>query len=135
MPHSVEVAGAIIFALALLHTFAAKRFDVLAHRDPEHAGLFHFLGEVEVVFGFWALILCVAIAALAGLKKAIDYAESQVFTEPLFVFTIMVIAASRPILEAVTAIVLRLARILPLDTHAAVVWLSLTAIPKQAARR
>lgn len=129
MPHSVEVAGAIIFALALLHTFVAKRFEVLAHRHPQHSGLFHFLGEVEVVFGFWALILCLTIAALAGPRQAIAYAESQVFTEPLFVFTIMVIAASRPILDAVTATVLQLARLVPIDRQTAVVWLSLAGIP------
>jgi Putative Na+/H+ antiporter len=129
MPHSVEVAGAIIFALALLHTFVAKRFEVLAHRHPQHAGLFHFLGEVEVVFGFWALILCLSIIALAGPEQATAYVDSQEFTEPLFVFTIMVVAASRPILDAVTGIVLRLARILPFETQTAVVWLSLTFIP------
>jgi len=41
MPHTVELAGAIIFGFALLHTFLAKRFEVLAHRHPRHAGLFH----------------------------------------------------------------------------------------------
>ena len=129
MPHTVELAGAIIFGLALLHTFFAKRFEVLAHRHPRHAGLFHFLGEVEVVFGFWALVLLIAMTALAGPKLALDYAESREFTEPLFVFTIMVIAASKPILDAVTGIVLRIARMLPVDTGVAVVWLSLALIP------
>ncbi|KWA02822.1 putative Na+/H+ antiporter [Burkholderia territorii] len=129
MPHTVEIAGAIIFAFALLHTFLAKRFEVLAHRHPRHAGLFHFLGEVEVVFGFWALVLLVTMTALAGPKVALDYAESRVFTEPLFVFTIMVIAASKPILDTVTGLVLRIARVLPADTEVSVVWLSLALIP------
>ncbi|KVU18826.1 hypothetical protein WK62_23595 [Burkholderia ubonensis] len=129
MPHTVEIAGAVIFGLALLHTFLAKRFEVLAHRHPHHAGLLHFLGEVEVVFGFWALVLLIAMTALAGPKLALDYAESREFTEPLFVFTIMVIAASKPILDAVTGLVLRTARLIPVDTTVAVVWLSLTLIP------
>ncbi|MGV2292397.1 putative Na+/H+ antiporter [Trinickia sp. YCB016] len=129
MPHSVEIAGAVIFGLALVHTFLAKRFEVLAHRHPEHAGLFHFLGEVEVVFGFWAMILILAIIALAGPQQALHYTESREFNEPLFVFTIMVIAASRPILEAVTGLVMRIARLLPFDTNVTVVWLSLTVIP------
>jgi len=129
MPHTVEIVGAVIFGLALLHTFLAKRFEVLAHRHPRHAGLFHFLGEVEVVFGFWALVLLVAFTALAGPTAALAYAESREFTEPLFVFTIMVIAASKPILDAVTALVLRIARVAPADTDVAVVWLSLTLIP------
>ncbi|KVK78170.1 hypothetical protein WJ47_17280 [Burkholderia ubonensis] len=129
MPHTVEIAGAVIFGLALLHTFLAKRFEVLAHRHPRHAGLFHFLGEVEVVFGFWALVLLIVMTGLAGPKLALDYAESREFTEPLFVFTIMVIAASKPILDAVTGLVLRIARVIPVDTTVAVVWLSLTLIP------
>ncbi|TDA47883.1 putative Na+/H+ antiporter [Burkholderia pyrrocinia] len=129
MSHSVEIAGAIIFGLALLHTFLAKRFEVLAHRHPNHAGLFHFLGEVEVVFGFWALVLLITMTAMAGPQQALEYAESRVFTEPLFVFTIMVIAASKPILDAVTALVLGIARILPVDTRIAVCWLALTLIP------
>jgi hypothetical protein len=129
MPHSVELTGAAIFGLALIHTFLTKRFEILAHRYPKHAGLFHFLGEVEVVFGFWAFILLLAIAVLAGPKQAISYAESRVFTEPQFVFIIMVIAASRPILDVVTAFVLRVAAILPFDTRIAVIWLSLVLIP------
>ncbi|VWD53187.1 hypothetical protein BLA18110_07845 [Burkholderia lata] len=129
MPHTVEIAGAVIFGLALLHTFLAKRFEVLAHRHPRHAGLFHFLGEVEVVFGFWALVLLITMTVLAGPKLALDYAESREFTEPLFVFTIMVIAASKPILDAVTSLVLRIARVIPVDRTVAVAWLSLTMIP------
>jgi len=121
MSHTVELAGAIVFALALLHTFVAKRFERLAHRHPRHAGLFHLLGEVEVVFGFWALVLLIAMAVLAGPALALDYAQSREFTEPLFVFTIMVIAASRPILDAVAGIVQRIARVLPVDTNVAVV--------------
>lgn len=129
MPHSVEIAGAVVFGLALLHTFVAKRFEVLAHRHPRHAGLFHFLGEVEVVFGFWALVLLIVMAGLAGPKHALDYAESREFTEPLFVFTIMVIAASKPILDTLTSLVLRIARMISIDTTVTVVWLTLTLIP------
>ncbi|WP_414718800.1 putative Na+/H+ antiporter [Undibacterium sp.] len=50
----MQITGAVIFALALLHTFTSKYFEVLAIRHPLHAGLFHLLGEIEVVFGFWA---------------------------------------------------------------------------------
>lgn len=54
---SVEVIAAILFVVALLHTFSTKQFERLSHRYPRHAGLFHLLGEVEVVFGFWAMVL------------------------------------------------------------------------------
>jgi hypothetical protein len=69
---AMQLAGAVLFGLALVHTFSAKAFGVLARRHPRHAGLFHLLGEVEVVFGFWAFILVVAMALLSGPKAALD---------------------------------------------------------------
>jgi hypothetical protein len=47
----IEVLGAVLFALAVLHTFSTKFFQRLAHLESRHAGLWHLLGEVEVVFG------------------------------------------------------------------------------------
>ena len=96
----MEVVAAVLFVLALAHTFATKFFEQLAHRHPRHAGLFHLLGEVEVVFGFWAVVLVAAMAAIQGGASAIDYAESRQYTEPLFVFVVMVTAASRPVSAA-----------------------------------
>jgi hypothetical protein len=34
--------------------------------QPRHAGLWHWLGEVEVVFGFWALVLAIAMMVMLG---------------------------------------------------------------------
>jgi hypothetical protein len=72
-----------IFLLAILHTFAVARFSALAHRvQHDHdaaaalegrpprpsilAELLHFFGEVEVVFGLWAIVLGLAIVAWHG---------------------------------------------------------------------
>jgi hypothetical protein len=46
----IDLIAAVIFGLALLHTFTTKQLERLAHRFPRHAGLLHLLGEVEVVF-------------------------------------------------------------------------------------
>jgi len=121
--------GALLFALALLHTFAAKSIDVLSHRYPRHAGLFHLLGEVEVVFGFWAFILMLVMAFVEGGPAAIAYAESRQYTEPLFVFAVMVVAASRPVLDIVQRLLLSLARLLPVPTATALTWLGLALVP------
>ncbi|CAL8481153.1 putative Na+/H+ antiporter [Caballeronia sp. S22] len=129
MPHSVEVAAAVIFALALIHTFAVARIDTLGHRFPRHSGVFHFLAEVEVVFGFWALALCLVMWMLVGSEATIDYLENREFTEALFVFVVMVIAASRPILVLMTNAVMALSRFLPVRTEVAVVWFAPCAIP------
>ena len=125
----IQIVGAVLFGLALIHTFAAKSFDVLSHRHPRHAGLFHLLGEVEVVFGLWAFVLVCAMALLSGSNAAIDYAESRQYAEPLFVFTVMVVAASRPVLEAVRALIATVAGILPVRTNVAQVWLGLALVP------
>jgi hypothetical protein len=125
----IESVAAALFALALLHTFSTRVFRRLAHRHPRHAGLYHLLGEVEVVFGFWAGVLVLAMALVADGDSALAYAESREFTEPAFVFVIMVVAASRPILETVQALVLGVARRVPLRTVEVRCWLCLAAVP------
>ncbi|MFT5644109.1 MAG: hypothetical protein ACI83P_001663 [Janthinobacterium sp.] len=126
---TMQIIGATIFAIALVHTFTAKYFETLAHKHPKHAGLLHLLGEVEVVFGFWAFVLIVMMALVGGSTQAIEYAESRHYTEPLFVFVVMVVAASRPVLEAVMGILASLARILPVRTPLALAWFGLAVVP------
>lgn len=128
-PETIQLIAAAIFAVALLHTFAAKQFERLSHRYPRHAGLFHLLGEVEVVFGFWAIVLVLSMALLVGGGDALAYAESRNYTEPLFVFVVMVIAASQPVLRAVMASVNTLAHYIPVPTPIATAWLGLAAVP------
>jgi hypothetical protein len=125
----MQTIGAVLFAIALLHTFSAKSFEILARRYPRHHGLFHLLGEVEVVFGFWAFVLVVVMAFVAGPQNAIAYAETQQYTEPLFVFVVMVVAASRPVLEFVRRLLEALARRAPGRAEVALAWLGLAVVP------
>lgn len=113
-PSPVEVAASLIFAIAIVHTFSTRYFEHLAHVQPGHAGLWHVLGEVEAVFGFWAMILLAAIAIVATKTESLSYLESRDFTEPAFVFVVMVIAGSRPITDLAGAVLAFLARLLPL---------------------
>ena len=126
---AIDILGASLFALALVHTFAAKQFERLSHRFPRHAGLYHLLGEVEVVFGFWAIVLVVAMAFVSSGMEALSYAESRNYTEPLFVFVVMVIAGSRPVLETVMWAVQSMAKLLPMRTQLGTAWLGLAAVP------
>lgn len=126
---SLQHVALVIFLLALTHTFATKQLERLCHRWPRHAGLFHLLGEVEVVFGFWAMVLILAMALMQGGGEALAYAESRNYTEPLFVFVVMVVAASRPVLSAVMGTVARFAKLLPVPTPLASAWLGLAAVP------
>src|SRR5512137_843673 len=126
---TLQWVAAGIFALALIHTLSTKTLEVLAHRHPRHAGALHLLGEVEVVFGFWAAVLILVMALMIGSDAAIEYAESRQYVEPLFVFVVMVIAASGPVLSAVDSLVSTLARWAPLPNAVAQVWLALSAVP------
>jgi hypothetical protein len=105
-----------IFILAILHTFAAARFAALAHRtqhaadlEARHEGrpavpslraeVLHFLGEVEVIFGLWAVALIAAFTLYSGWEEAKHYFNDTVnYTEALFVVVIMALASTRPII-------------------------------------
>ena len=128
-PSSIEIVAAVIFAVAVLHTFTTRYFERLAHAQPEHAGLWHLLGEVEVVFGFWALVLMILVAASAGSRDAVAYLESRSFTEPAFVFVIMVIAGSRPILDLSGAALRQVGRLLPFPSAAGYYFVVLSVGP------
>ena len=128
-PTTVQIIAACIFALALLHTFSTKFFHDLAQRNPRHGGVWHLLGEVEVVFGFWAMVMVLVMLALTGPDQALEYVESRNFTEPMFVFVIMVVAATRPILDMATAGVHALARLMPLPRTMAMYFVLLSFVP------
>lgn len=128
-PTTIELIGATLFAVAILHTFATKFFEHLAHTRPTHAGVWHLLGEVEVVFGFWALVLVVAMFATDGVKVATQYIDSRSFTEPMFVFAIMVIAGTRPILQTAMAGVRSIARGIPLPGSMGFYFTVLSLVP------
>ena len=55
--------------------------------------------------------------------------DTRNFTEPLFVFVIMVVAASRPILELVGQLVRLTARVLPLRRELATFFVIMSLVP------
>jgi hypothetical protein len=118
-----------IFALAVLHTFCTKYFEHLAHTHPRHAGIWHLLGEIEVVFGLWAMVLALTMFAWVGQAPTLQYLESRNFTEPLFVFAIMVIAGTRPILQACGLLVQHMSRLVPLPSALTHYFLLLSVVP------
>ena len=128
-PTAIQLIGAVLFAVAILHTFSTKFFEHLAHTRPAHAGVWHLLGEVEVVFGFWALVLVVMMFATDGATVATHYIDSRNFTEPMFVFAIMVIAATRPILQTATNGVQLTAKAIPLPGSMGFYFTVLALVP------
>lgn len=129
MSSTIQWVAAAIFATAILHTFSTKFFERLAHQRPEHAGMWHLLGEVEVVFGFWAMVLVIVTAALLGMQSATSYLDSRNYTEPMFVFAIMVVAGSRGILQLARWIVMVVDRFTPVRGAAGLHFVTLSLVP------
>lgn len=118
-----------IFAVAILHTFLTARVTAFSRRvQLKHderlraggqgarpsvlAGLLHFAGEVEIVFGLWAGVLLCALVTVLGWDVAREYLNKTVdYTEPLFVVVIMALASTRPVVSLADASLRRLARL------------------------
>lgn len=128
MPQTIEIIASVLFAIAVIHTFSVPMFARLAHRGGPHAGVWHLLSEVEAVFGVWAFVLIACMALMKGLPSAIQYMDTRNFTEPLFVFAIMVVAASRPILEFARWMVRCVARALPMHRDLATFFVVLSLV-------
>lgn len=137
-----NLAASIVFLLAICHTFLTAKFRHWAHvaeekhaqevarrgrirterTDSDEDGLpdevsfkgqiLHFLGEVEAVFGIWAVVLAGVIAWFFDWSTVVDYIGHRVnFTEPMFVVVIMAIAGTRPVLRFAEACLRRVAAI------------------------
>jgi len=132
-PTHIEIIASALFGIAIAHTFSVSFFEKLSKTHPKHAGLFHLLGEVEVVFGFWALILVLMLSILQTSKDAVHFVEGQNYTEALFVFAVMVVAASKPILTFANAGINGAAQLVskftPLPINTVIFFLSLSIIP------
>ncbi len=126
-----NLVATLFFLAAIIHTFMASRLSAISHRwEEEHdkkkragqvppnsipmgARLLHFLGEVETVFGIWAVVLLAAVALHFDRDTAISYLVNDVnFTEAMFVVVIMTLASTRPILKLAENIISRIAGIL-----------------------
>lgn len=115
-----DLVALIIFGCAILHTFLTGKITVLAHKkerqyidliqrkgrvykEEKHvsfvAEILHFLGEVEIVFGMWVIVLVAAITSYYNWPTAVHYLQTRNYTEALFVIVIMTVASTRPILK------------------------------------
>ena len=120
--NSFNLIASLIFLIAILHTFMANKITAKAHLiQEEHdermkaagaseeeikhdvpfkAELFHFLGEVEVVFGMWVIALLFTTIGFFDWTTFKNYmVYDRVFIEPMFVVVIMAIASTRPVVK------------------------------------
>lgn len=122
---SFNLVATVIFLCAVLHSFFTAKFNALAHvfeeRHREYivragrtakqkpyidakddvsfwATVFHFLGEVEAIFGIWCIPLIVSIIFFYDWGAVESYIGEVNYVEPIFVVIIMSIASTRPVL-------------------------------------
>ena len=95
----------LIFMGAILHTFLAGKFSSKSKQIATALGhetltsrIYHCLGEVEAIFGIWLIPLVVCFIAFKGWNSTLEYFSTRHYQEPIFVFAIMTIAATKPIL-------------------------------------
>ncbi|MFA7667981.1 MAG: putative Na+/H+ antiporter [Burkholderiaceae bacterium] len=125
----IEYLATALFVLAIIHTFSVPVFARMANKGGPNAGMWHLLSEVEAVFGVWAAVLVAFMVVFVGVGPAVAYVDSSNFTEPAFVFAIMVVAASRPIIAVVDILVKALARALPMRRELAMYFVILSFVP------
>ena len=107
-----NLVATLIFFLAILHTFIAPFFLAVSHKMQRRfksrnkdrevsvaAELLHFVGEVEVVFGLWVVVLLGAFAFFFDMQQAIYYINQVNYTEPVFIVVIMSLAATKPVFD------------------------------------
>lgn len=101
--------SAALFFLAIFHTLMTSQIRSLAERMEKKLPtgqqrdlklhILFFLSEVEIVFALWAVPLFWTIAWMYGLDTAFGYFQTREYAEPLFVFTILSLTATRPVLQ------------------------------------
>lgn len=120
-----NLVATLIFLCAIVHTFMVGKFMAMsearrkAHEQSIVSGeadensvdagaeFLHFMGEIEVVFGVWAVPLIVAIVLFYDWPTAVHYVEYGInLTEAVFVVVIMVLASTRPILKLAESLML-----------------------------
>lgn len=117
-PTTAQIVATSLFAIAVLHTFMVSKLRTIGNRYPEGSvgeNFFHLLGEVEVVFGLWAGIFVVFLILSTGVADGVAFLERQNFLEPAFVFVIMTLCSTRPILNMAENLIDRIAHLLPLS--------------------
>lgn len=128
----VQYTATLCFSLAILHTFLVKKIQNIAHRYPEDSvseNFFHLLGEVEVVFGIWAGFFLLFYLATDGPIQSLNYLESRNFSEPIFVFVIMAVCSSRPLLIFGQKLIALIGQLLPMNKTLGFYFAALTVGP------
>lgn len=122
----MQTTGTVLFALAVLHTFSVAGFRKLAHRFEKGSlaqNFFELLGELEIVFGLWAALFLLAVGLSGTAADAQRYLDTRSFTEPVFVFIILVVCSTRGIQDLAFGVIHGIAHRIPGLKHPSIALL------------
>ncbi|MDH4469206.1 MAG: putative Na+/H+ antiporter [Bacteriovoracaceae bacterium] len=112
------IGSTVIFAISLIHSFMSipiSNYSQSLKEDSIKKNLLHYFGEVESIFGIWALVFIIFYSFVLGPSAAVAYVSDVNYTEPLFVFVIMIMASARPVLKMAEQLILKFANVLPFE--------------------
>lgn len=131
-PTITQIVATVIFALAIIHTFLVSKFAHIAHKYPEGSmgeNFWHFMAEVEAVFGIWSAVFLIFMAISGGFSAPVTYLESLNFTEPAFVFVIMAMAGTRPVIKLSEKLIVFISKLIPMPRKMAFYFTALVMGP------
>lgn len=115
-PSTYEIFASVCFGSALLHTFSCSLLQRYSERFPRGSVIyrvFHLLSELELVFAVWGVIYLLGLAALNGPGASFDYIKQLNFAEPGFIFVILTLCATAPVLAMAERVIELVSMILP----------------------
>lgn len=114
-------ASTICFFCAVIHTFLVNQINSFSNQltSVPAKKIFQFLGEVEIVFGFWAFLFLLILALLRGPNISVEFLDAVDFKEAVFVFVIMCMAATKAVLytakKGIHLLAAAVSRVLPVS--------------------
>jgi hypothetical protein len=103
-----EILATICFAIAIFHTFLVKKIHHFSTRFSKESISFkviHLLSEVELVFAIWSLVFIFLSGLFLDTKVLVEYLSSRSYYEPFFVFVVMLLGSTKPVLQIVHSII------------------------------
>lgn len=127
-PMFIEIMATIFFSLAIVHTFSVSHVERLSHQFPQNSvrrNTLHLFSDVEAIFGIWSLILIFFYSFKSGIiifddhhhivGGAMNYLLHLNYSEPVFVFVIMCMAATAPVLDLAEKFILFFSKVFPVN--------------------
>jgi len=117
-PDFTEICSTILFFIAIIHACLINKFRMIANRyTPKTKSyiLWYLFSELELVFGFWSFVFLAIFTFSSGIHPTIGYLKSLDFSGPIFIFMIMCVSATRPIIVFAEKMIAFGTKLLPLS--------------------